>query len=800
MSGMRDPKNVFKQLATKSALLDAWRIVQKKRRAGGIDRVSVSFFEKNFERNIDALLHSLKNNTYVPEPYERILATKEGKPGEYRPLSLPTINDKIVQQALRQILEPIFNASFLNISYAYRPGKGPAKAISRISHIISTQKIKWAVCADIDRFFDTMDHKIVLTELQKRVNEPEITKLISMWLKIGVVNPEGSYEDTPFGVAQGGVISPLLSNIYLHPFDNYLTEKGCHYVRYADNFILMRPDRAQIEKDHEAVLYFLKEVLKLRLNQQKRYIFDLERGFVFMGIFFKGESMSIDRNRIQRMENRLNSLVWSGLHQNPNAFFKKLDEKVSGFENYYGKVLTPKGVYSRLNLYLQQTVVKCLLDQCKKKTKRPNKTEIKALLAPIKLFGSADSPFHDQWVKNVSDLCLSRFEDAEREIKTPQKTEKEAISEKAAPSENTSPEEAADRAVKRQKDKYRKLESVSREVVIETRGVFVGKSRENLVVKKRGVKILDFPLQKLQTVNVVAKGITISSDIILHCSKASVPIFFSDWQGLPECVIQSPMSGDPTLGLMQLQILHEGHGALELAKEFVEGKIRNQINLLKYYGRHRQADSLYGSALAEELPRLTEGIQKLCSVCLDAGGYDTARNKIMGFEADAARRYWKLVKILLADDAPDFPGRERKGAGDLVNSLLNYGYGFLYRQVWRETVISGLNPKISFLHTPQGNKPTLVYDLVEEFRPQAVDRVIFSMLTKNEKMQLNKKTGFIDEQSRKRLLEALLERQGAPLNYHGEKTLLKNVIKQQTGSLCLHLQGKKTYRHFIGYY
>ena len=165
---MGNSKNIFKQLSTQSALLDAWRLVQKKRSAGGIDKVSVSFFEKHFERNVDSLLHSLKNNTYVPEPYERIHAAKEGKPGEYRPLSLPTINDKIVQQALKQILEPVFNPHFLDISYAYRPGKGPAKAISRISHMISTQKIKWAVCADIDQFFDTMDHKIVLVELQKK--------------------------------------------------------------------------------------------------------------------------------------------------------------------------------------------------------------------------------------------------------------------------------------------------------------------------------------------------------------------------------------------------------------------------------------------------------------------------------------------------------------------------------------------------------------------------------------------------------------------------------------------------------
>ena len=177
-----------------------------------------------------------------------------------------------------------------------------------------------------------------------------------------------------------------------------------------------------------------------------------------------------------------------------------------------------------------------------------------------------------------------------------------------------------------------------------------------------------------------------------------------------------------------------------------------------------------------------------------------ARSTMMGYEAAAAKLYWNHVKILLSDDVPDYPGRRRKGAADIVNSLLNYGYGFLYRQIWREVLLAKLNPKISFLHAPSGEKPVLVYDLIEEFRAQAVDKVVLSMLTKKEVVSVSKKSGLLTDQSRRKLIEALLERQGTALKYRGEKVLLKNIIKNQIRSLGRYLRGEVDYRCFIGYY
>lgn len=787
---------------TKSSLLDAWRVIQQKGKAGGIDGVSVQFYTKNFDSNINSLLEKLKAQSYIPEPYQHITSPKEGKPGEYRHLSLPTINDKIVQQALRNLMEPIFNKIFLDTSYAYRANKGPVKSILRISHIINTEKTKWVVCADIDQFFDTMNHKFLIAEIEKKIKEPKILTLISMWLKSGIVTQKGIYKENMTGVAQGSIISPLFSNIYLHSFDTYLAEKECLNVRYADNLILMFQDKSQAEKTFDETLYFLKNVLKLKLNKQNNYISDIDYGFSFMGIFFKNNKRYMERSRIQRTESRIQTLVRTKLIQDQKYFHKKMEERIQGFNNYYSKLVNQEYCNNRFNLFLQQSIIETLLYNFKRKNKSFSKTDVKARLAPIVLFGNQNQAFKNKWITYISDKYSEKLKKSKERINK-QSTDPSPPWHDTANSSNTDSdiEKKALKAIKKQKAKYKKLEGVSREVVVRTRGVFIGKNKKNLVVKKKGVKLFDFPLEKLETLNITAKGITISSDIIMYCSDMKVPLFFGDGFGTPSFVLHNPIEGDPDLGLLQLQTLQDRDSALSIATKFIEGKIRNQINLLKYYKRSRANNSLFCTSVSDELNSMANVVKKLKSVKFNTSkDYGSIRNKLMGHEADAAKRYWQLVKILLADDVPDFQGRKRKGAKDLVNSLLNYGYGFLYRQVWNEVVYAGLNPKISFLHAPQGEKPTLVFDLVEEFRPQAVDRVVLSMLTKRERLKVNKKSGMLDDKSRKKVIEALHERQGTAMKYHGEKILLKNIIKKQIRKLCLHLKGKTDYHYFIAYY
>lgn len=165
----------------------------------------------------------------------------------------------------------------------------------------------------------------------------------------------------------------------------------------------------------------------------------------------------------------------------------------------------------------------------------------------------------------------------------------------------------------------------------------------------------------------------------------------------------------------------------------------------------------------------------------------------------AGAAYWAMIKTLLGPEI-DYPGRDRRGATDLVNSLLNYGYGMLYPRIWRALLLAGLNPHISFLHSFQENKPTLAFDLIEEFRPQVVDRAIFSMLTRGEKLTQVKSGALLTQETRRRVITQVMERLGTLNPYRGHKVSLEEIIRRQAHLLADHLQGRKRYRSFLGRY
>ncbi len=780
---MSNPPSLFQKLTSKMALTDAWRVIERKKSAGGIDRQTVQSFEKIHAKEIDTLSEELKSGNYVPQPYARIDMTKPGKPGESRPISLPAIRDKIVQQALKTLVDPLFNKVFLDVSYAYRPGKGSVKAINRIKHIINNTPNKWLCRADIDRFFDTMKHDIALTAFKTVVDEPEITKLLTMWIKIGAVKPEGNYIDSPDGIAQGGIISPLLSNIYLHDLDQFIVEKGVDYVRYADNIIFFSKEKNRIENDFETVKHFLKNRLNLTFNIENRYIYKIENGIAFMGIFFKHGKLFMDHKRKDRMRNRIRSLVNDLFIRNHSLFIKRLRERAEGFEAYYG-TLGMEHMYPVFNKHLKQCVIDCLIRHHDKINRKPLKKEIMAQLSEVRLFGDRFGKNKYIWVEETARECLSRYRDNQSKLSDEKKkTEKKS----------------ADQLLSKQKSKYRKLENINRELSIKEFGVFVGKTKTNLTVKKRGKNILSVPMNQLSTIDIKSRGVTLSSDVIEYCVHHKISIFFSDLKGMPYCVLQDPQFGDSDLGLLQLSALQDGTTALHIVKEIITGKIRKQINVLKFYKRSR-SQTLFNAGLTASLGEFDAILSKIKKLRIKAERYIDAKNTLMGYEAAAAKLYWKHVKVLLANDVPSFPGRRRKGAVDLVNSLLNYGYGFLYRQIWREILLAKLNPKIGFLHAPSGEKPVLVFDLIEEFRAQAVDKVVFSMLTKGETLKVSKKSGLLTDQSRHKLIEDLLERQGTALKYRGEKVLLKHIIKNQVRGVGRYLRGEDDYRCFIGYY
>jgi CRISPR-associated protein Cas1 len=167
----------------------------------------------------------------------------------------------------------------------------------------------------------------------------------------------------------------------------------------------------------------------------------------------------------------------------------------------------------------------------------------------------------------------------------------------------------------------------------------------------------------------------------------------------------------------------------------------------------------------------------------------------MGLEGTFGSKYWQLVGHLLPDDL-DFQGRTRKGAKDLVNSLLNYGYGILYSQTLNAVIMAGLNSTAGFLHSYQSGKPVLVYDLVEEFRATVVDRAIFSMLNRREILE-QEENGLLKKDTRKKIAGAVLSRLGSEVNFREKRLTLEEVLKNQAMAIKRHLLGKDTYRPYL---
>jgi len=263
----------------------AWDTVRRNQGCGGVDGQSLHAFAGCADQELARLGEELRTDTYRPRPVKRVSIPKAGS-REARPLGIPTVRDRVVQTALRQVLEPIFERRFLPCSYGFRPGRGCQDALGRV-HALLEAGYTWVVDADIQHYFDTIPHDGLMQDIGQEIADGRVLALVRGYLRAGVL--DGTETWTPErGTPQGAVISPLLANIYLHPVDAEMTQQGWELVRYADDVVVL----CRTEREAQAALAHLQRLIEGRgvtVHPTKTRIVDATQrgGFDFLGYHFE---------------------------------------------------------------------------------------------------------------------------------------------------------------------------------------------------------------------------------------------------------------------------------------------------------------------------------------------------------------------------------------------------------------------------------------------------------------------------------------------------------------------------------
>ncbi len=475
---------------------------------------------------------------------------------------------------------------------------------------------------------------------------------------------------------------------------------------------------------------------------------------------------TISKEKKEKLKNKIND----SLDLKEEKPLEKFIETIVGIDRYYAKFLSQNILEE-----FDEWIISCLkkeLNNAYNNSLIPKKSEIIKIISCVFFFSDKFKLFKQRELKKISAYCNRK---------------KDKNSETA----KTSPKDL----VKKKKKEYQKLESEGFELLVNTPGVFIGKTKRGIVVKKNGVKCSDSPLINLKNISVLSRGVSLSSNVIEYCSEKNIPINFFDFSGKPYAKIYSFEPESASLGLSQLKAFENGK-ANYLARVFVSGKIRNQVNLVKYYSKYRKGrDEDFMEILNENIDLMDKLADEAKNI--KEKDIEVLRGKLLSIEGRAASCYWELIEKML-NDYIDFEGRIRKGAKDIVNCALNYGYGILYSRIWEVVISTGLNPNISYLHKSQdNNKPSLIYDLIEQFRQMVVDKAVFSIITKNEELKMENE--FLDVKTRKRVAEKVLEKLNNIEIYKGKETRFFQIIKEQVKDLADFFEDKSTaYHPFIG--
>lgn len=316
-----------------SNLKAAWRGVEANRGGGGVDHMSITEFAKDADERLKKLSEALRSGTYKPLPVRRTYVPKPGS-REQRPLGIPTIIDRIVQTALRNVLEPIFENEFDPGSYGFRPRRGCQDALGEIERVLAAGSMD-VVDVDVRKYFDTIPHQGLMNEVAKRIADGRVLDLVESYLHQGVLE-EMKLWMPEMGTPQGAVISPLLANVYLHPVDVAMREAGYAVIRYADDMVVM----CRTKEEAEAALGKLRELLEVRglqLHPDKTRLAHLmvKPGFQFLGYEFYDKYRNPRGSSKEKLHTTIRSKTKLTDGRSLAEIIRSVNASLRGWYNYF---------------------------------------------------------------------------------------------------------------------------------------------------------------------------------------------------------------------------------------------------------------------------------------------------------------------------------------------------------------------------------------------------------------------------------------------------------------------------------
>jgi RNA-directed DNA polymerase len=316
-----------------STLQAAWCQVRANKGAAGIDRQSVERFAVNEQVYLNELAKDLEQGKYQPQAVKRVEIPKAG--GKTRPLGVPTVKDRIVQTAVKRVIEPIFEKEFLATSYGFRPGKGCKDALREVDAYLR-EGYTHVVDADLKGYFDSIPHDLLKIRIQAHISDGRLLELLDSWLRQDIV--KGLERWTPTGgTPQGAVISPLLANLYLHPLDEKMTKLGYKMVRYADDFVILCQTAPQAQAALDAVKAWVQEN-GLTLHPDKTHVGDClvaGQGFEFLGYRFEAGRRWVRHKSLQGFKDKIRAKTLRSRGDSVATIIADLTPTIRGWYGYF---------------------------------------------------------------------------------------------------------------------------------------------------------------------------------------------------------------------------------------------------------------------------------------------------------------------------------------------------------------------------------------------------------------------------------------------------------------------------------